>query len=92
MLKWPRCPLSFCTAIMHLLYARFISHFLHDQGLVAHKEPFARLLTQGLVMGQSYRVASTGQYLRPEEVDFKGQSSTVEAGRSRFQPLSSDAL
>ncbi|XP_038066500.1 probable leucine--tRNA ligase, mitochondrial [Patiria miniata] len=60
-------------AIMHLLYARFINHFLHDQGLVAHKEPFACLLTQGLVMGQSYRVASTGQYIRPQEVEFKGE-------------------
>ncbi|XP_071785993.1 probable leucine--tRNA ligase, mitochondrial [Asterias amurensis] len=60
-------------AIMHLLYARFINHFLHDQGLVAHKEPFTHLLTQGLVMGQSYRVASTGQYLRPDEVDANGE-------------------
>ena len=57
---------------MHLLYARFINHFLHDQGLVAHKEPFKRLLVQGLVMGQSYRLTSSGQYLTPDQVDTSG--------------------
>nr|XP_054748161.1 leucine--tRNA ligase, mitochondrial-like [Lytechinus pictus] len=61
-------------AIMHLLYARFINHFLHDQGLVAHKEPFKRLLVQGLVMGQSYKVASSGQYITPDQVDQLGSA------------------
>ncbi|XP_030831169.1 probable leucine--tRNA ligase, mitochondrial [Strongylocentrotus purpuratus] len=66
-------------AIMHLLYARFINHFLHDQGLVAHKEPFKRLLVQGLVMGQSYRVTSTGKYITPDQVDHSG-SAPVQKG------------
>ena len=57
---------------MHLLYARFFNHFIHDQKMVSHKEPFKRLLVQGLVKGQSYKVASTGQYLAPEQVDFTG--------------------
>eukprot|EP00057_Strongylocentrotus_purpuratus_P024254 XP_011678728.1 PREDICTED: probable leucine--tRNA ligase, mitochondrial [Strongylocentrotus purpuratus] len=66
-------------AIMHLLYARFINHFLHDQGLVAHKEPFKRLLVQGLVMGQSYRVTSTGKYITPDQVDHSG-TAPVQKG------------
>ena len=34
------------AAILHLLYARFITHFLHDQGFLSHKEPFQKLLAQ----------------------------------------------
>ncbi len=37
-------------AILHLLYARFITKFLHDEGLVGCSEPFSRLFTQGMVM------------------------------------------
>nr|CAI5843216.1 unnamed protein product [Callosobruchus analis] len=50
-------------AVLHLYYARFVNHFLHSLGLVPEKEPFKRLLVQGMVMGRSYRVKSTGEYL-----------------------------
>ena len=36
------------AAILHLLYARFVTHFLHDQGFLSHKEPFQKLLAQVL--------------------------------------------
>ena len=39
-------PLSFGVAELHLLYARFITHFLHNLGLVPDKEPFRKLLIQ----------------------------------------------
>ncbi|ELU11054.1 hypothetical protein CAPTEDRAFT_228464 [Capitella teleta] len=65
-------------AIMHLYYARFISHFLYDRGVVPTKEPFVNLLTQGMVMGQSYQVKKSGKYLRPDEVNFENPSP-VEA-------------
>lgn len=57
---------------MHLYYARFIHHFLYDQGLVPQREPFVNLLTQGMVMGQSYQVTETGKYIPREQVDFSG--------------------
>ncbi|XP_061572457.1 probable leucine--tRNA ligase, mitochondrial isoform X2 [Cololabis saira] len=57
-------------AVMHLYYARFLCHFCKDQGLVAHREPFRKLLVQGLIKGQTYKLADTGQYLRREEIDF----------------------
>lgn len=38
-------------AILHLLYARFITKFLHDQGMISFKEPFKHLINQGLVLG-----------------------------------------
>ncbi|XP_055342942.1 leucine--tRNA ligase, mitochondrial-like [Paramacrobiotus metropolitanus] len=57
-------------ALLHLFYARFIGYFLYEQGLLPDPEPFKQLLTQGLVMGKSYRNSSTGRYLKPEEIDF----------------------
>ncbi|XP_046634883.1 probable leucine--tRNA ligase, mitochondrial isoform X2 [Daphnia pulicaria] len=59
-------------AVLHLYFARFISHFLHLIGWLPEREPFKRLLVQGMVMGRSYRVKGTGRYLRPEEIDFSG--------------------
>uniref|UniRef100_A0A4W2GPU8 leucine--tRNA ligase n=1 Tax=Bos indicus x Bos taurus TaxID=30522 RepID=A0A4W2GPU8_BOBOX len=58
-------------AVMHLFYARFFSHFCHDQKMVKHREPFHKLLAQGLIKGQTFRLPS-GQYLRREEVDLTG--------------------
>jgi leucyl-tRNA synthetase len=36
-------------AVLHLLYARFITKVLFDQGLAPVEEPFARLFTQGMI-------------------------------------------
>ncbi len=41
-------------AVLHLLYARFISRALTDAGLMAVKEPFAGLFTQGMVVHETY--------------------------------------
>ena len=38
-------------AILHLLYSRFFTKFLHDIGMVEAEEPFEGLFTQGMVMG-----------------------------------------
>lgn len=38
-------------AILHLLYSRFFTKFLHDLGMVETEEPFEGLFTQGMVMG-----------------------------------------
>ncbi|XP_048367189.1 leucine--tRNA ligase, mitochondrial isoform X2 [Sphaerodactylus townsendi] len=59
-------------AVMHLYYARFFSHFCHDQKLTKHKEPFNELLVQGLIKNRTFRLATTGQYLKKEELDLTG--------------------
>ncbi len=41
-------------AVLHLLYARFISRALSDSGLMSVKEPFAGLFTQGMVVHETY--------------------------------------
>lgn len=38
-------------AILHLLYSRFFTKFLHDIGMVQAQEPFQGLFTQGMVQG-----------------------------------------
>ena len=42
-------------AVLHLLYARFWHKVLYDCGLVHTKEPFAKLLNPGMILGSSYR-------------------------------------
>ncbi len=41
-------------AILHLLYARFFHKLMRDQGLLDSDEPFQRLLTQGMVVAETY--------------------------------------
>ncbi len=41
-------------AILHLLYARFFHKLMRDQGLVNSDEPFLNLLTQGMVIAETY--------------------------------------
>ncbi len=51
-------------AVMHLLYARFWTKVLHDEGLIAVTEPFQRLENQGQVLGQTpYRKPEPGEQL-----------------------------
>jgi leucyl-tRNA synthetase len=59
-------------AILHLLYSRFWTKVMRDVGLVAYDEPFANLLTQGMVLNHifSRRTDKGGiEYFAPEEVD-----------------------
>ncbi|XP_077432792.1 leucine--tRNA ligase, mitochondrial [Vanacampus margaritifer] len=71
-------------AVMHLYYARFLCHFCKDQGLVAHREPFRKLLVQGLIKGQTFRRADSGQYLKREEIDFT-EKEPVALGGGRVE-------
>lgn len=57
--------------VLHLYYARFISHFLHSEGLLPSQEPFEQLLVQGIVMGKTYQGTNTKKYLKADEVEEK---------------------
>jgi len=56
-------------AVLHLLYARFITRALKDEGLVSVEEPFAGLFTQGMVTHETYTGAQ-GEWVEPSEVEF----------------------
>ncbi|MEQ1763832.1 MAG: class I tRNA ligase family protein, partial [Pyrinomonadaceae bacterium] len=66
-------------AVMHLIYARFWTKVMRDLGLVKFDEPFKRLLTQGMVVGETFFDDATGKrkYFPPDEVaverDAKGK-------------------
>jgi leucyl-tRNA synthetase len=69
-------------AILHLLYSRYYTRVLRDLGLVDYKEPFTRLLTQGMVCKESFICEEHG-FLLPEEVDDKtGTPCCAQCGRS----------
>lgn len=56
-------------AILHLIYARFYTRFLHDIGLIDFEEPFQRLYAHGLIQGESIRVVNEhmNRYVSQEE-------------------------
>ncbi|MFM9269156.1 leucine--tRNA ligase [Halomonas elongata] len=59
-------------AILHLLYARFFTKLMRDFGLVKADEPFQRLLTQGMVIAETYyRPTANGgkQWFNPADVE-----------------------
>lgn len=61
-------------AILHLLYARFFHKLMRDEGLVTSNEPFKNLLTQGMVVAETYyRVASNGgkDWFNPADVEIE---------------------
>jgi leucyl-tRNA synthetase len=58
-------------AILHLLYARFVTRVLHDMGLVAFEEPFARLFNQGMITKVGYRDPDE-KWVPFAEIDFDG--------------------
>lgn len=61
-------------AVLHLLYARFWHKVLFDLGLVSTKEPFQKLVNQGMILGEMEFTAPDGTKLQEDEVEKKGDS------------------
>jgi len=65
-------------AILHLLYSRFFTMFLHDIGWSQVEEPFLRLLTQGMVLKDGKKMSkSLGNVVSPEEIIEKYGADTA---------------
>ncbi|MFN3987852.1 MAG: leucine--tRNA ligase [Rhodocyclaceae bacterium] len=76
-------------AILHLLYSRFFTRAMRDCGLVNVSEPFTNLLTQGMVVAETYyRELEAGkkQWINPADV----QVDRDEKGRIVAARLTSD--
>ena len=64
-------------AILHLLYSRFFTRAMRDCGLTTLSEPFRQLLTQGMVIAETYyREGDNGKkiWIAPTEVEVTGDS------------------
>jgi leucyl-tRNA synthetase len=92
-------------AILHLLYARFITRTLFDMKLVAFEEPFTRLFNQGVITKEGYRDPEENMAWVPlnevewrDEMPFKRGTMTPlipEVGKmskSRFNVVPPDDL
>ena len=62
----------------HLIYSRFWNKFLYDMGCVVEKEPFQKLINQGMIQGRSnfvYRIKNTNTFV---SLGLKDQYDTTE--------------
>ena len=78
-------------AILHLLYARFFHKLMRDEGLVSSNEPFKNLLTQGLVVAETYyRSLDNGgkDWFNPADVEVERDAKAKVIGAK----LKSDGL
>jgi leucyl-tRNA synthetase len=76
-------------AILHLLYARFYHKLMRDVGLIKSDEPFTQLLTQGMVVADTYyREESSGKmhWFNPADVEVERD----EKGRVTSAKLAAD--
>ncbi|NNE65914.1 MAG: leucine--tRNA ligase [Pyrinomonadaceae bacterium] len=58
-------------AVMHLLYTRFWTKMMRDIGLVSFSEPVNRLLTQGMVVGESFYSKDAESYVFADDVEIE---------------------
>ncbi|WP_286975859.1 leucine--tRNA ligase [Pseudomonas sp.] len=78
-------------AILHLLYARFFHKLMRDEGLLNSNEPFKNLLTQGMVVADTYyRTTDNGgkDWFNPADVEIERDGK----GKVTAAKLKSDGL
>ena len=65
-------------AVLHLLYSRFWHKVLYDIGLASTKEPFQKLINQGMIQGKGYRffvdLNDADKAYSPREVRYEGET------------------
>ncbi len=79
-------------AILHLLYSRFWTRVMRDAGLVQCAEPFTNLLTQGMVVAETYYRDDAGKktFFNPADVDVQRDDKgkiTGAVAREDGQPV-----
>ena len=77
-------------AVLHLLYARFFLKLMRDQGLTRYGEPFRNLLTQGMVVAETFYREDRGRrtYYNRNELEFERDAR----GRISAARLKEDGL
>lgn len=79
-------------AILHLLYSRFITKFLHDIKMIGFDEPFSNLFTQGMIIKDGAKMSkSKGNVVSPDELISKYGADTVRLYTLFIGPPEKDA-
>lgn len=78
--------------VLHLLYARFFTKFLRDEGYLKINEPFAKMRHQGMIMGPDGRKMSKskGNVINPDEVIEKYGADTLRVYEMFMGPIEAD--
>ncbi len=78
--------------VLHLLYARFFTKFLRDEGLLDFDEPFMKMRHQGMILGPDGRKMSKskGNVINPDEIIEKFGADTLRVYEMFMGPLESD--
>jgi len=76
-------------AVLHLLYARFWHKVLYDIGVVSTKEPFRKLVNQGMILGQNGEKMSKsrGNVINPDDIVEKYGADTLRVYEMFMGPL-----
>ena len=79
-------------AVGHLLYSRFWNNFLFDKGLVPVKEPFAKLVHQGMILGPNgvKMSKSKGNVINPDDMVREYGTDALRMYEMFMGPLDSD--
>lgn len=72
-------------AVLHLLYARFWHKVLFDCGVLSTKEPFQKLVNQGMILGEMEFTSADGEKLSESEVEKKGDGFIHKATREKVE-------
>ena len=80
-------------AVLHLLYARFVTKVLHDIGLVDVEEPFARLFTQGMLVKDGAKMSkSRGNVVSPDHYYSRYGADAIRLFELFIGPPTDDAI
>ena len=76
-------------AVLHLLYARFWHKVLYDLGLVPTKEPFMKLVNQGMILGSNHEKMSKskGNVVNPDDIVDQYGADTLRLYQMSMGPL-----
>jgi Leucyl-tRNA synthetase len=76
-------------AVLHLLYARFWHKVLYDLGVVPTKEPFQKLVNQGMILGSNHEKMSKskGNVVNPDDIVERFGADTLRLYEMFMGPL-----
>lgn len=78
--------------VLHLLYSRFLTKFLRDEGYLAFDEPFMKMRHQGMILGPDHKKMSKskGNVITPDEIIAEFGADTLRMYEMFMGPIEAD--